>query len=220
MAEVKTLSTGGLTQKQRAFSREFLVDFHGTAAAIRAGYAKRSAHVAATRLLKDAKIQTLICETRDRVLDKVELRAEDVVQELMVVAFSSMGDFVTIRDNGTVVLDFTDLPVEAMRAVAEITQEEYLDGRGEDARPVRKSKFKLHNKLRALDLLGRYLNLFSDADRRTVDGGEQVTLEAQNQLESDLIDRIIAISKVDLTLADVRAEKSARVIDHGTLKSD
>lgn len=47
---------GALTDKQKAFVREYLKDFNGTRAVIRAGYSENGASVQATRLLADARI--------------------------------------------------------------------------------------------------------------------------------------------------------------------
>ena len=49
----------------------------------------------------------------------------------------------------------------------EITVDEYMDGSSPDARPVKRIRFKLTDKVRSLELLGRYLKLFQ--------GGENVT---------------------------------------------
>jgi phage terminase small subunit len=51
-------------------------------------------------------------------------------------------------------------------ALAEITVETFLDGRGDDAREVRRVKFKLADKLTALAHLGRHYKLFSDKVKR------------------------------------------------------
>jgi hypothetical protein len=41
-----------------------------------------------------------------------------------------------------------------------VTVEDFLDGRGDDAREVRRVKFKLHDKRAALNDLGRHHKLF------------------------------------------------------------
>ena len=53
-----------LTEKQKRFVREWLVDFNGTRAAIRAGYSEKSAAQTASRLMKDSVVQ----EYRNRLL--------------------------------------------------------------------------------------------------------------------------------------------------------
>ena len=47
----------GLNEQQKKFVDEFLVDFNGTQAAIRAGYSQKSAYAQAHALLKKHEIQ-------------------------------------------------------------------------------------------------------------------------------------------------------------------
>jgi len=57
--------------KMEAFCQEYIVDFNGTAAAKRAGYADKGAGVQATRLLKkdniDSRIEELLEDRRNRM---------------------------------------------------------------------------------------------------------------------------------------------------------
>ena len=46
-----------LSEKQRRFVREWLVDMNGTRAAVRAGYSEKSAANTASRLMKDPDVQ-------------------------------------------------------------------------------------------------------------------------------------------------------------------
>lgn len=54
----------GITDKQKRFVREWLVDMNGTRAAIRAGYSEKSAAQTASRLMKDPAVR----EYRDALL--------------------------------------------------------------------------------------------------------------------------------------------------------
>jgi phage terminase small subunit len=51
-----------LTPQQQRFVEEFLIDFNQTQAAIRAGYEEKSAHVTASRLIRNAKVRKKIAE--------------------------------------------------------------------------------------------------------------------------------------------------------------
>ena len=46
-----------ITDKQKRFVREWLVDMNGTRAAIRAGYSEKSAAQTASRLMKDPAVR-------------------------------------------------------------------------------------------------------------------------------------------------------------------
>jgi hypothetical protein len=60
-------------------------------------------------------------------------------------------------------------------ALQEITVETFMDGRGEDAREVRRVKFKLADKRAALVDLGRHHKLFTDKAEFTGKDGAPLT---------------------------------------------
>src|SRR5712672_3014311 len=70
------------------------------------------------------------------------------------------------------VLDWSKLTRDQAAALIEVTVEDFLDGRGEDAREVRKVKFKLADKRGPLVDLGKHLGLFKERVELTgKDGG-------------------------------------------------
>ena len=55
-------------------------------------------------------------------------------------------------------------------AIREFVVDEYMDGRGEDARPVKRTRFKLADKKAALESIGRHLGMFTDKIKVGGDG--------------------------------------------------
>jgi phage terminase small subunit len=70
------------TRQRSIFVREYLVDRNGTRAAIAAGYAPRSASVTSCRLLRNAKVQDAVSELTEQRLERLEVTADAVLQEL------------------------------------------------------------------------------------------------------------------------------------------
>jgi phage terminase small subunit len=101
------------------------------------------------------------------------------LRELARLGFSNMLDYMRVGDDGDPYLDFSDLTREQAAAIAEVTVEDFKDGRGEDARDVRKIKFKLADKKAPLELLGRHVGLkFASRHEHTgKDGGPIETKE-------------------------------------------
>ncbi len=75
---------------------------------------------------------------------------ERVAVELGRIGFANMGDYMRVGPSGDPVLDFWKLTRERAAALTEVTVDDYVDGRGEAAREVRKVKFKLGDKRAAL----------------------------------------------------------------------
>lgn len=147
-----------LTPKQARFIDEYLLDFNATQAAIRAGFPPAGAHVQAHRLLSDIKVFEEVERRKQRVATKFEVTREMIIAEQMKIGFANMGDYARIHGDA-LVTDFSKTTRDQLAAVQEITTEVYMEGKGEDAQPVKKIKFKLADKGRALEYLGRQFGL-------------------------------------------------------------
>lgn len=76
-------SKTGLTVKQQRFVQEYLVDFNGTAAAMRAGYGAKNARQAAHELLTEyPRVISAVDAGLKALAEKTELSAAWVVNEL------------------------------------------------------------------------------------------------------------------------------------------
>lgn len=151
-----------LGAKQRRFVEEYLVDLDAEAAARRAGYGPGRAARVGRDLLARAEVARAVRAAMLERAGESGLLAECVRAEWAAVAFADMADYLRFGEAGQALLDFARMPPGASRAVAEVTQDEYTEGRGEAARRVRRTRFKLHSKLAALDSLARHLGLFAE----------------------------------------------------------
>lgn len=71
-----------LTEKQKAFVREYLVDLNATQAAIRAGYSPKTATEQGSRLLTNVNVRARIEDLQNQRAEKLELDAEWVLRRL------------------------------------------------------------------------------------------------------------------------------------------
>ena len=148
--------------RHERFCREYIKDLNGTRAAIVAGYAKNSAKVTASRLLTNPNVQALLAKLMKKHADKLDLDAEKVLSELSSVGFSNMLDYVKITEEGDAYVDLSSLTQEQAAAIHEVTVDEYVEGKGKHARKVKRTKLKLVDKIRSLELLGKHLKLFTE----------------------------------------------------------
>ena len=75
-----------LPKRQAMFAREYLVDFNGAAAAIRAGYAERGAKVQASRMLTNPNLQAAIRQLVDDRTQRLQIDADEVVRTWQTIA--------------------------------------------------------------------------------------------------------------------------------------
>lgn len=184
-----------LTPKQRRFIDEYLIDLNATRAAIRAGYSKKTAGPIAAENLSKPIIQAEIQKRRNRLQSKLEITQERVLQELAAIAFANGADYAKVVNSGllpTVEMIPTDeLPPEKLPAIAGIKANQYG------------VEVKLHDKVKALELLGKYLGTF--------DGGP-----AQEQTENNLFEAIDSIGEEgfdDLPEIQQAAENDAAMVE-------
>jgi phage terminase small subunit len=174
-----------LSAKQQRFVEEYLVDLNATKAAERAGYSAKSAQVTGSRLLSNAMVQAAIQERQQKRAVKLDITVDRIELELARIAFSDMrrvaqwgptkaaqqsereaeaesqarmgddegGNARPVPPNGVMLLPSDELSDDDAAAVAQVT-EAALPGGG------LKYGIKLHDKMKALELLGKRHGMF------------------------------------------------------------
>lgn len=139
-----------LTEKQKRFVAEYLIDLNATQAAIRAGYSEKTAYSMGQRLLKNVEIQQAIAEAMQKRADRTEITQDRVLKELAALGFYDIADYAAV-DGGHAVLKATaDIPKEKRAAIVSIKE-------GQGGLEV-----KLADKLRALEMIGKHLGMFTE----------------------------------------------------------
>ena len=84
---------GKLSDKRKRFVQEYLVDFNGAQAAIRAGYREGSAKVTASRLLTDANVQRYLESLLVQKRSQLSHSSDVLIHELECIAHSNLKDY-------------------------------------------------------------------------------------------------------------------------------
>lgn len=149
----------GLDQRERLFVRAYAISLNGKQAAIEAGVPEKGAHVWASRALRRPNVAAALKEIFARAEERGQVRLDDVIAEAKSIAFFRMGEFVTVGSDGNPYLDLSAATPEQLASIPfnEITTEEYVEGRGEDGRDVKKTRVKFESKMAALIFLRRHL---------------------------------------------------------------
>lgn len=172
-----------LTAKQKAFVQEYLIDLNATQAAIRAGYSAKTANRIANENLSKPDIQTAIQKAMDKRAQRTEITADRVLQELAKIGFANMADYTVWGPNGVALKDSTQLTMDQTAAISEVS--ETITEAGGSIR------FKLHNKIAALERIGKHLGMFDDrADKDKPDPNAQITALA-DLINNPAPDRVI-----------------------------
>lgn len=149
----------GLTDKQKRFVDEYLVDLNATQAAARAGYSARTANEQGARLLANASVRKAVQQGQQRSARKLEITRERVLREYARLAFFDPREL--FLEDGKP-RDISQLDQDTAAALVGLDVLEVYEGTGENRRLAGcTKKYKLANKLGALDSLGKHLGLFS-----------------------------------------------------------
>lgn len=146
-----------MTEKQKIFADEYLIDLNATRAYLIAYPRVKNENTAAvngSKLLRNTKVASYIQERMQERQQRTEVTQDQVIQELAAIAFARVTDYVEIKSNGPssmVLIKSTDsLSEEQCRAIAGIK---------EGANGI---EIKLNDKEKALELLGRHLGMWND----------------------------------------------------------
>lgn len=143
-----------LTDKQRRFCEEYLIDLNAKQAAIRAGYSEKTAAAQAARLLIKVNVQSHISKLQERQSKRTEITADRVLEELAAIAFSDRSHFSQVNNKQHVIFTPTEkLSESERRSIASIIE-------GKNGIEV-----KSYDKLRALELIGKHIGMFGTKDR-------------------------------------------------------
>jgi phage terminase small subunit len=160
------------TGKQQAFiDAYFACNFNGVRAARAAGYKGSYSvlGVAAHDNLKNPKIRAEI----DRRFKELVMGKDEVLTRLTEIARADFGDL-TDKDGNF------DLKLAKRRGKSFLIKEQeftekFIPQEGHDDIVIRTAKVKLHDPMRALELIGKYHSLFTEKQDIT-SGGEKIAL--------------------------------------------
>jgi phage terminase small subunit len=154
-----------LTYKQQCFCEEYLIDLNATQAAIRAGYSAKSASNISSELLAKESITENINRAMAIRSRRTGVNADRVIQELAKVAFLNPTDLVDF--NRAMLLDGPSSSDTA--AIASVKVKEMSGDIDSIEREI-----KFCDKLKALELLGKHLGMFTDNIHLTGDVGVEI----------------------------------------------
>jgi phage terminase small subunit len=186
----EVLRNAELTEKQRLFCLYYIKCFNATQSAIKAGYAPESAHAEGSRLLRNVKVKSYIRELKGKMTDSLFIDAMDVLNKYIQIAFADITDYLTFGqreipvmsmfgpmkdDDGNIItkmvnyVDFEESNLVDGTIISEVKQ-------GKDGVSI-----KFDDRIKALDKLSQYFDLFPDNFKRKIE--EEKIKQSREKLE-------------------------------------
>ncbi len=138
-----------MTGKQNVFVQEYLKDLNATQAAIRAGYSQHTAYSIGQRLLRNVEISNAINSAMSERKQRTALNADYVLHSLHEIAQRCM-----------------------QKSPVMVKGEQAIDDEGRHM-----WTFDAKNALRALELIGKHMGMFSDKNREQEETPEDVKIQ-------------------------------------------
>lgn len=154
-------NAANLSPKEQVFIREYLVHGNATKAAVAAGYSRASASVKGSRLLRKVKVAAELAKLREKLLSKLELSSERVLQGLAELAFFDPRKMFNPDGSMKRVTEMDDTTVHALAGMdVEKLFKHFGKGQAEEVGTI--TKVRLADRGLNLERLGRHFKLFTD----------------------------------------------------------
>lgn len=153
------MAANGLTPKQQAFCKEYIVDLNAAQAAVRAGYSPNTANREGSRLLSNVDIQSEVQRLMKERSDRLAITADQVLRELAIISFSDPTRYTMDPQTGALSVD-TACP-EVWRAVSSVKRKVRTTPGGTEV----EAEFRLWPKVESLKLLGQHLGMFEAKEK-------------------------------------------------------
>lgn len=163
------------TQKQRMFAKEYIIDLNASRAYKKVYKCKEeTARINSSRLLTNANnkhVQEYIQQLINKRAVKLELKAQDVVDEIRKLAFGNATDFIELKDGRIRVKDLQEIDTTFISGAKEVFDKDgcFLG-----------IELKFHDKSKNLDMLMRHLGQYKDKVEISVDEQVQQWLRGKN----------------------------------------
>lgn len=164
-----------LNERQERFCNEYLIDLNATQAAIRAGYKETTAYSMGQRLLKNVEVQAYIQQRKQDRVERTEITQDMVLRELALIAFSNTADYISVVEKQATVNDESGVQIPLFdedgkpvmyRTVEPVLTAELTEDQKRALAIIKKGRdgfdVKPYDKVRALELLGKHLGMFTD----------------------------------------------------------
>ncbi|WP_026678207.1 terminase small subunit [Fictibacillus gelatini] len=149
-----------LTAKQQRFVEEYLIDLNATQAAIRAGYSVKRASEIGYQLLQKTTVSEAVARAMAERSKRTGVSQDRVIEQLAKIAFADLKDYVNWNEFGVSIINSEDVDGSVLSEVSETVNNTILPNGTEIEKKTK--KVKLNDKIKALELLGKHLGMWTE----------------------------------------------------------
>jgi phage terminase small subunit len=174
----KKQKKNNITPKQLLFCYEYIANKFNRNIAYKKVYNVRSDEVAkvnASRLLTNANVIKKIKQLTKEYFTPLGYKVQDVLNELAIMGFSDMKDFIIEGKDGVEIKKVKDMGIKS-RCIRELEIDNKTITIKDKVIKLQKVKFKLHGKEKSLELLGKHSDIFKIEEEKGEGGRDPSVL--------------------------------------------
>lgn len=150
---------GKLNNRQELFVNEYLKTFNATKAAIAAKYSATSARTQGPRLLQNADVSARIQER----LKEAAMQADEVLFHLSEIARTDMRELVDAKGRPNIKAAEVNGKTRLIKKIRMVSTDSGTE-----------TEIETHDRLRALELIGKHHRLFTDKQELSTEDGKPI----------------------------------------------
>jgi phage terminase small subunit len=174
-----------LNDREQRFVEEYLIDLDPRRAALAAGYSRSTAATKSYQWVSksDQKphVFAAIAGAKAARSETTRIDAQYVLEHLVKLERASIGDFLTFPEGGGMPRFDLSAATQAQLASIEGLQLDVHREKSEDGGVVEKIKITLPNKLRALELIGKHVDVQAYLDKQKVEVNDLSSLTREER---------------------------------------
>ena len=143
-----------LTEKQKRFIEEYLIDLNATQAAIRAGYSVNRASELGYQLLHKTTVSEAIQKAMAKRSRRTGITADRVLTELAKIGFSNAADIINFNSAEV----NQNASADDLACIQSVKVKTSYSETGE----MTEREVRLYDKKASLELIGKHLGMFKD----------------------------------------------------------
>lgn len=168
-----------LTKKQQRFCEEYLLDLNATQAAIRAGYSEKTANEQGSRLLANVSVVKFIQSAIEKRTERTEINTDYVLNRLSEIDKMSVRD---IMNDDMTLKPLKDWPEVWCSSISAIDVSEIASGQKDsDAALAFIKKLKWPDTMKALELIGKHVDVQAFNEKREITGANGGPIQTQHE---------------------------------------